>query len=123
MSADSVPVDEVDEAVEENARILRAAFEPRASRWAGDRGLAALLRSLTEDWPHTFALPAAAARGNHRPWEPRDDSEREISLSYKKATLHLHPDRLKAAGRDLSVRIEAEEVLKDLTRLTPTDSH
>eukprot|EP00966_Prymnesium_polylepis_P014971 345961-Prymnesium_polylepis.1 len=103
--------DEVGPSEEDDVRALRAVFEPRASLWAGERGLALLLRSLVDDWPHTFALPAARASGQ-RPWEPRDDTEREISLAYKKATLHLHPDRLKAAGRDLSVRIEAEEVLK-----------
>ena len=74
------------------------------------------LRSLTEDWPHAFALPAAAVGDGSRPWEPRDDSEKAISLAYKKATLHLHPDRMKSAGRDPSVRVEAEEVLKVLTR-------
>lgn len=94
---------------------LRAAFEPRVQRWAGDRGLVALLHSL-EDWPHTFALPAAAIEADgRRPWEPRGTSEREITLAYRRATLHLHPDRLSAANRDLSVRVEAEEVLKVLT--------
>ncbi|KAL1499482.1 hypothetical protein AB1Y20_011685 [Prymnesium parvum] len=95
---------------------LRAVFEPRANKWAGERGLASLLRSLADDWPHTFAVAAASSAGSHRAWEPRDESEREISLAYRKATLLLHPDRLKAAGRDLSVRVEAEEVLKVLTR-------
>lgn len=92
---------------------LRGIFEPRARCWAEGRGLLALLRSLEADWPHCFALAAATLGDSRRPWEPRDMSEREASLAYKRATLHLHPDRL--AGRDLSVQVEAEEVLKVLT--------
>ena len=62
-----------------------------------------------------FALPAGLlGAATPRPWVPHDATEREILRAFKKASLHLHPDRLLSARRDLSVVIEAEEVLKVL---------
>ena len=107
-----------DDAVEAAAAATwREAFEPRAQAWSQGRGLVALLNSLEVTWPHTFARAAARERVTHptrMPWEPADEGERAILQAYKRATLHLHPDRL--SRRDLSVRVEAEEVLKVLTR-------
>jgi len=101
---------------EERRAMFRAAMQPRAKRWADSHGgLVALLDSLEADWPHTFAMPAGLlGAGTPRPWVPRDATEKEILRAFKKASLHLHPDRLLAARRDLSVVIEAEEVLKVL---------
>ena len=99
------------------SELLQAAFEPRADRWGEEvGGLVPLLRSLEHSWPHLFALAAARLGDAPRPWVPKDETEREVDRAYKKATLYLHPDRLAAARRDLSVRIEAEEVLKVLNK-------
>jgi hypothetical protein len=74
-----------------------------------------LLSSLEAFCPHTFTLAAAELSDEApRPWVPAEGAEeREVKLAYHKATRLLHPDRL--SKRDLSVRIEAEEVLKVLT--------
>ena len=62
-----------------------------------------------------FAIPAGMLGASApRPWVPRDSTEKEIVRAFKKASLHLHPDRLLSARRDLSVVVEAEEVLKVL---------
>lgn len=75
----------------------------------------ALLNSLELEWPHVFAVPAGRlGAGTPRPWVPCDTTEKEVLRAFKKASLQLHPDRLISARRDLSVVIEAEEVLKVL---------
>ena len=95
---------------EEKRAILRAAIGPHTARWAEGKGLLMQLNSLEQAWPHLFALPAAALEGKERPWVARDESDAALEKAYKKATLHLHPDRLVSQNRDLSVRVEAEEV-------------
>ena len=95
---------------EEKRAILRAAIGPHTVRWAEGKGLLMQLNSLEQAWPHLFALPAAALEGKERPWVARDESDAALEKAYKKATLHLHPDRLVSQNRDLSVRVEAEEV-------------
>ena len=94
---------------------FRHVFEKRARQWAEGRGLISLLSSLEALCPHTFTLAAAELSDEApRPWVPAEGAEeREVKLAYHKATRLLHPDRL--SKRDLSVRIEAEEVLKVLT--------
>eukprot|EP00310_Coccolithus_braarudii_P021312 CAMPEP_0183355120 /NCGR_PEP_ID=MMETSP0164_2-20130417/39228_1 /TAXON_ID=221442 /ORGANISM="Coccolithus pelagicus ssp braarudi, Strain PLY182g" /LENGTH=191 /DNA_ID=CAMNT_0025528141 /DNA_START=138 /DNA_END=710 /DNA_ORIENTATION=+ len=95
---------------------LTAAMHPHATRWAARTGgLVPMLKSLEESWPHLFAVPAGRLREAARPWVPKDDSEREVEKAYKRATYFVHPDRLSGAKRDLSVCVEAEEVLKLLT--------
>ena len=95
---------------EEKRAILRAAIGPHTVRWAEGKGLLMQLNSLEQAWPHLFALPAAALEGKERLWVARDESDAALEKAYKKATLHLHPDRLVSQNRDLSVRVEAEEV-------------
>ena len=76
--------------------------------------LHSLLCTLESSWPHLLALAGAKlGDGAARPWVPAEPKEGAIDKAYKKATLHLHPDRV--SKRDLSVRVEAEEVLKVLT--------
>ena len=99
---------------DEKRNILRSAIGPHTARWAEDKGLLMLLNSLESSWPHLFALPAAALEGKDRPWVAKDESDSSLEKAYKKATLHLHPDRLVSQNRDLSVRVEAEEVFKQL---------
>ena len=99
--------------------LVRPAFNSIADDWrARHTSLDSMLRDLEDAWPHLFALPAAklTRKDGHapRPWVPADQSEREIERAYKRATVYLHPDRL--TGRDVSVCVEAEEVLKVLTR-------
>ncbi len=93
----------------------RHVFEKRAAAWAEGRGLISLLSSLETFCPHTFTLAAAeVGEGAPRPWVPTDATdEHEVKLAYRRASRLLHPDRL--SQRDLSVRLEAEEVLKVLT--------
>ena len=95
---------------DEKREILRAAIGPHTARWAEGKGLLMLLNSLEHAWPHLFALPAAALEGKEWPWVARDESDPTLEKAYKRAALHLHPDRLVSQNRDLSVRVEAEEV-------------
>jgi len=95
---------------DEKRAILRAAIGPHTARWAEGKGLLMQLNSLEQAWPHLFALPAAALEGKERPWVARDESDSALEKAYKRAALHLHPDRLVSQNRDLSVRVEAEEV-------------
>jgi len=99
---------------DEKRHILRAAIGPHTARWAEGKGLLMQLNSLEQAWPHLFALPAAAHEGEERPWVARDESNSALEKAYKRAALHLHPDRLVSQNRDLSVRVEAEEVFKEL---------
>eukprot|EP00965_Chrysotila_dentata_P080527 2656902-Pleurochrysis_carterae.AAC.1 len=95
---------------------LYTAMHPIAARWAKSQGgLLPMLKSLEACWPHIFAIPAGRLGDAPRPWVPKDDSNKEVERAYKRATYYLHPDRLFASKRDLSVRVEAEEVLKLLT--------
>ena len=95
---------------DEKRAILRTAIGPHTARWAEGKGLLMQLNSLEQAWPHLFALPAAALEGKERPWVARDESDSALEKAYKRAALHLHPDRLVSQNRDLSVRVEAEEV-------------
>ena len=94
--------------------ILRAAIGPHTARWAEGKGLLMQLNSLEHAWPHLFALSAAALEGKERPWVARDESDSALEKAYNVAALHLHPDRLVSQHRDLSVRVEAEEVFTQL---------
>ena len=93
----------------------RLVFEKRAREWAEGRGLIGLLASLEKMCPHTFTVAATELGADApRPWVPSDGAEEhDIKQAYRRASRLLHPDRL--SQRDLSVRIEAEEVLKVLT--------
>ena len=105
------------EAAEERA-LLHRVFERRAAHFAraAQCSLHNMLNNLEEQHPHLFALPAAKlnqTQTNNKPWEPNDKSEKEVERAYKRATYYLHPDRL--TNRDVSICVEAEEVLKVLT--------
>lgn len=93
----------------------RQVFEKRAASWAEGRGLISLLSSLETACPHTFTLATADLVDEApRPWVPKEaTNEHDVKLAYHRASRLLHPDRL--TQRDLSVRVEAEEVLKVLT--------
>ena len=98
----------------DESEVYRAAFMPRAAEWGNGKSLHSLLCTLEPAWPHLLALAGAKlGDGAARPWVPAEPKEGAIDKAYKKATLHLHPDRV--SKRDLSVRVEAEEVLKVLT--------
>lgn len=92
----------------------RSTFVPRVQTWAKGRGVIALLASLEANYPHTFGLVVPEDKDQARPWvvSAADTSERAVGLAFRRASRHLHPDRL--SKRDVSVRIEAEEVLKAL---------
>ena len=107
-----------DKTAEEDSseQVLRDALKRNVSNWAQNRGLLALLTNLESvSWPHIFAVPEYKARSAEKtlPWVPLDFTDKSITAAYKKATLQLHPDRLR--DRDMSIRVEAEEILKVLT--------
>ena len=80
----------------------------------GQRSWRDLLRIAELDFPHTFGLVVPEDKDEPRPWvvSADDASERAVGLAFRRASRHLHPDRL--SQRDVSVRVEAEEVLKVL---------
>ena len=97
-----------------DAERWRCIFEPRVREWAKGRGVISLLASLELNFPHTFGLVVPEDKDEPRPWvvSADDTSERAVGLAFRRASRHLHPDRL--SQRDVSVRVEAEEVLKVL---------
>lgn len=106
---------EADEATPTDEELWRAGLEPRVRAWGDGKGLHTLLCTLEDSFPHLFALAAAKAKanGDEKLWLPTEATEDECKRAYRRATLLLHPDRVQS--RDMSVQIEAEEVLKLLT--------
>ena len=102
---------EVDDDADEAER-WRRIFQPRVAAWSNGRGLFALLSTLEVEYPHVFGLVAPSDKAAPRPWIVTEVSERSVGLAFRRASRHLHPDRL--THRDLSVQVEAEEVLKVL---------
>lgn len=101
--------------VDDDEAYLRNLFERRARNWAVGRGLIVLLSELESELPHAMALACRSLESDaRRPWVPEDKTdERQVGLAFRRASRHLHPDRM--STRDLSVRVEAEEYLKALS--------
>jgi len=75
-----------------------------------------MLTTLQPSYGHLFEEPdkllAGLAARAAIAWQ--DITHSEVSKAYKRASLRLHPDRMRR--RDVAVRLEAEEVLKQLTQ-------
>ena len=104
-----------DDASSTDEELWRLTFQTRVQAWASGKGLYAQLCSLEAEFPHLFALASAKAAANDedKNWVPQEREENECKRAYRRATLLLHPDRV--TMRDISVRVEAEEVLKQVT--------
>eukprot|EP00965_Chrysotila_dentata_P242036 6204655-Pleurochrysis_carterae.AAC.2 len=96
--------------------IMRDGSSNLAAEWAKDKGLILMLTTLQPSYGHLFEEPdkllAGLAARAAIAWQ--DITHSEVSKAYKRASLRLHPDRMRR--RDVAVRLEAEEVLKQLTQ-------
>ena len=104
-----------DEGATTDAELLRGRAVKRIAAFARGRGLHTQLLELEAAFPHIFDLAGARAElaGEAKPWLPTEPSQAAVRKAFRKASMLVHPDRM--ATRDLSVQVEAEEVLKVLT--------
>ena len=112
MPADNEGDDAPEMTDDDKAERYRRVFEPQVKAWADGKGIVALLRSLEETYPHVFTLLAPEDDAAPRPWVPKDAEKKSVKMAHLRAVRHLHPDRM--SQRDLSIKVEAEEVVKVL---------
>uniref|UniRef100_A0A7S4B8A9 J domain-containing protein n=1 Tax=Chrysotila carterae TaxID=13221 RepID=A0A7S4B8A9_CHRCT len=91
---------------------MRAGSAQLAAHWAANKGLVVQLSTLYSAFPHLFQERDEILT-RLSTLDAKSLSVAEVKQAYKKASLRLHPDRVR--GRSTAYKLESEEVLKQLT--------